>query len=180
MLQFIHQIHSLFLSFLFLLVLLWHLTVSDVRVLFGRNLTFSDVTTVCSTGLSLISLDSLDDVDYVSEPIILSYSLLSEPEVDVFLRSRVSFSMPNKILLTIWAFIYICHFLWLLPLKHDSLMYRVQIKFMKFQRRHLVRDTIALIQYCCNLVPASQFFRKKMKNTPALSPIKNAASLIAI
>ena len=34
---------------------------------------------------------------------------------------------------------YICHFPWLLPLKHDSMTYQVQIKFMNFQRRYLVR-----------------------------------------
>ena len=35
--------------------------------------------------------------------------------------------------------LYICHFLWLLPFKHDSMTYQVQIKFMNFQRRYLVR-----------------------------------------
>ena len=86
-----------------------------------------DVTTVCSTGLSLISLNSLDDVDNVSEPTILSSSSLSEPKVEVSSRSGVSFSMPG------------CHFLWLLPFKHDSMTYQVQIKFVNFQRRYLVR-----------------------------------------
>ena len=53
------------------------------------------------TGLSLISLNSLDDVNNVSEPTILSSSSLSEPKVEVSLRSGVSFSMPGKILLAI-------------------------------------------------------------------------------
>ena len=46
-----------------------------------------DVSTVCSTGLSLISLNSLDDVDNASEPTILSSSSLSEPEVKLFSQS---------------------------------------------------------------------------------------------
>ena len=60
-----------------------------------------DVSTVCSTGLSLISLNSLDDVDNVSEPTIRSSSSLSEPKVEVSSRSGVPFSMPDKILLAI-------------------------------------------------------------------------------
>ena len=70
------------------------------RVLFRPYLDV-DVSTVCSTGLSLISLNSLDDVDNVSEPTILSSSLLSEPKVEVSSPSGVSFSMPDKILLAI-------------------------------------------------------------------------------
>ena len=35
--------------------------------------------------------------------------------------------------------LYICQFLWLLPFKHDSMAYQVQIKFTNFQRRYLVR-----------------------------------------
>ena len=70
------------------------------RVLFRPYLDV-DVTTVCSTGLSLISLNSIDDVDNVSEPTILSSSSLSEPEVEVFSQSGVSFYMPDKILLAI-------------------------------------------------------------------------------
>ena len=70
------------------------------RVLFRPYLDV-DVTTVCSTGLSLISLNSLDDVDNNSEPRILSSASLSEPKVEVSLRSGVSFSMPDKILLAI-------------------------------------------------------------------------------
>ena len=35
--------------------------------------------------------------------------------------------------------LYICQFLWLLPFKHDSMTYQVQIKFTNFQRRYLVR-----------------------------------------
>ena len=70
------------------------------RVLFGLYLDV-DVSTVCSTGLSLISLNSLDDVDNVSEPTILFSSSLSEPKVGVSSRSGVSFSMPDKILLVI-------------------------------------------------------------------------------
>ena len=67
------------------------------RVLFRPYLDI-DVSTVCSTGLSLISLNSLDDVDNVSEPTILSSSSLSEPKVDVSSHSGVPFSMPDKIL----------------------------------------------------------------------------------
>ena len=67
------------------------------RVLFRPYLDI-DVSTVCSTGLSLISLNSLDDVDNKSEPRILSSASLSEPKVEVSLRSGVSFSMPDKIL----------------------------------------------------------------------------------
>ena len=70
------------------------------RVLFQPYLDI-DVTTVCSTGLSLISLNSLDDADNNSEPRILSSASLSEPKVEVSLRSGVSFSMPDKILLAI-------------------------------------------------------------------------------
>ena len=72
------------------------------RVLFRPYLDI-DVSTVCSTGLSLISLNSLDDVDNKSEPRILSSASLSEPKVEVSLRSGVSFSMPDKILLAICA-----------------------------------------------------------------------------
>ena len=60
---------------------------NDPCSLLAPNLTFSDVTTVCSTvstGLSLILLNSLDNVDDVLEPTILSNSSLSEPEVEVF------------------------------------------------------------------------------------------------
>ena len=96
------------------------------RVLFRPYLDI-DVSTVCSTGLSLISLNSLDDVDNVAEPRILSSGSLSEPKVNVSSRSGAPFSMPG------------CHFLWLLPFKHDSMTYQVQIKFMNFQRRYLVR-----------------------------------------
>ena len=60
-----------------------------------------DVSTVCSTGLSLISLNSLDDVTNVSEPTVLSSASLSEPKVDVSSRSGVFFSMSGKILLAI-------------------------------------------------------------------------------
>ena len=56
------------------------------RVLFRPYLDV-DVSTVCSTGLSLISLNSLDDVDNASEPTILSSSSLSEPEVKLFSQS---------------------------------------------------------------------------------------------
>ena len=70
------------------------------RVLFRPYLDV-DVSTVCSTGLSLISLNSLDDVDNVSEPTIRSSSSLSEPKVEVSSRSGVPFSMPDKILLAI-------------------------------------------------------------------------------
>ena len=59
---------------------------NDPCSLLAPNLTFSDVTTVCSTvstGLSLILLN-LDNVDDVLEPTILSTSSLSEPEVEVF------------------------------------------------------------------------------------------------
>ena len=73
------------------------------RVLFRPYLDIV-VSTVCSTGLSLLSLNSLDDVDNVSEPTILSPSSLSEPTVSS--RSGVSFSKPDKILLAISAFIY--------------------------------------------------------------------------
>ena len=70
------------------------------RVLFRPYLDV-DVSTVCSTGLSLISLNSLDDVDNASEPTILSSSSLSEPEVKFFFH-KVSFSIvPDKILLAI-------------------------------------------------------------------------------
>ena len=66
------------------------------RVLFRPYLD-TDVSTVCSTGLSLISLNSLDDVDNASEPTILSSSSLSGPEVKLF--HKVSFStVPDKIL----------------------------------------------------------------------------------
>ena len=66
------------------------------RVLFRPHLD-TDVSTVCSTGLSLISLNSLDDVDNASEPTILSSSSLSEPEVNFFFH-KVSFSIvPDKI-----------------------------------------------------------------------------------
>ena len=74
------------------------------RVLFRPYLDIV-VTTVCSTGLSLISLNSLDDVDNNSEATILSTSSLSEPKVEVSSRSGVSFSMPDKTLLAICAFI---------------------------------------------------------------------------
>ena len=36
-------------------------------------------------------------------------------------------------------------------------MYQVQIKFMNFQRRYLVKNTIGLIQCHCNLVPDAEF-----------------------
>ena len=72
------------------------------RVLFRPYLDIV-VSTVCGTGLSLLSLNSLDDVDNVSEPTILSSSL-SEPTVSS--RSGVSFSKPDMILLAISAFIY--------------------------------------------------------------------------
>ena len=75
------------------------------RVLF-RPYIDTDVSTVCSTGLSLISFSSLDDVDNVSEPTILSSSSLSEPKVEVSSRSGVPFSKSDKILLAICAFIY--------------------------------------------------------------------------
>ena len=66
------------------------------RVLFRSHLDIV-VSTVCSTGLSLISLNSLDDVDNASEPTILSSSSLSGPEVKLF--HKVSFStVPDKIL----------------------------------------------------------------------------------
>ena len=65
------------------------------RVLFRPYLDIV-VSTVCSTGLSLLSLNSLDDVDNVSEPTILSSSSLSEPTVSS--RNGVPFSMPDKIL----------------------------------------------------------------------------------
>ena len=55
------------------------------------------------TGLSLISLYSLDDVDNVSEPTILSSSSFSETEDEISSRSGVPFSMPDKILLAICA-----------------------------------------------------------------------------
>ena len=60
---------------------------NDPCSLLAPNLTFSDVTTVCSTvstGLSIILLNSLDNVDNVLEPTILSTSSLSGPEVEVF------------------------------------------------------------------------------------------------
>ena len=72
------------------------------RVLFRPHLDIV-VSTVCSTGLSLISLNSLDDVTNVSEPTVLSSASLSEPKVDVSSRSGVFFSMPGKILLAICA-----------------------------------------------------------------------------
>ena len=50
------------------------------RVLFRPYLDV-DVSTVCSTGLSLVSLNSIDDVDNVSGPTILSSTSLSEPKV---------------------------------------------------------------------------------------------------
>ena len=50
-----------------------------------------------------ISLNSLDDVGNVSEPLILSSSSLSEPKVEVSSRSGVPFSMPDKILLAIYT-----------------------------------------------------------------------------
>ena len=55
------------------------------------------------TGLSLISLYSLDDLDDVSESTIRSSSSFFEPDVEVSSRSAVSFSMPDKILLAIFA-----------------------------------------------------------------------------
>ena len=68
------------------------------RVLFRPYLDV-DVSTVCSIqGCPFISLNSLDDVDNVSEPTILSSASLSEPKVEVSSRSGVSFSMPDKIL----------------------------------------------------------------------------------
>ena len=107
------------------------------RVLFRPYLD-TDVSTVCSTGLSFISFNSLDDVDNVSEPTILSSSSLSEPEVEVSSRSGVPFSKSDKILLAICAFIYDT-FSGFFPVFHDSMTYQVQIKFMNFQRRYLVR-----------------------------------------
>ena len=106
------------------------------RVLFRPYLD-TDVSTVCSTGLSLISFNSLDDVDNVLEPTILSSSSLSEPKVEVSSRSGVPFSMPDKILLAICT-LYMTLSL-AIPLKHNSMTYQVQIKFMNFQRRYLVR-----------------------------------------
>ena len=53
------------------------------------------------TGLSLISLSSLDDVNNVSKPTVLSSSSLSEPKVEVCSRSGVVFSTADKILLAI-------------------------------------------------------------------------------
>ena len=55
------------------------------------------------TGLSLISLCSLDDLDDVSESTIRSSSSFFEPDVEVSSRRAVSFSMPDKILLAIFA-----------------------------------------------------------------------------
>ena len=70
------------------------------RVLFRPYLDV-DVSTVCSTGLSLVSLNSIDDVDNVSGPTILSSTSLSEPKLKVSSRNGVSFSMPDKIVLAI-------------------------------------------------------------------------------
>ena len=52
------------------------------------------------------TLNSLDDVDNVLQPTTPSSSSLSEPKVEVSWQSGVSFSMPDKILLAICAFIY--------------------------------------------------------------------------
>ena len=108
------------------------------RVLFRPYLDV-DVSTICSTGLSLISINSLDDVDNVSEPTILSFPLHH------FLSPKLKFlhavgSLSPCLIRSCWRYVlYICHLLWLLPLKHDYMTYQVQIKFMKFQRRYLVR-----------------------------------------
>ena len=75
------------------------------RVLFRPYLNI-DVSTVCTTELSLILLNSIDDIDNVSEPTILSSSSFSEPKVEVPSRGGVSFSKPDKILLAKCAFIY--------------------------------------------------------------------------
>ena len=106
------------------------------RVLFRPHLD-TDVSTVCSTGLSLISLNSIDDVDNVSESTILSSSSLSEPKVEVF--HPVESLSPCLIRSCLRYVLHICHLPWLLPLKHDYMTYQVQIKFMNFQRRYLVR-----------------------------------------
>ena len=99
---------------------------NDPCSLLAPNLTFSDVTTVCSTvstGLSLILLN-LYNVDNVLEPTILSTSSLSESEVEVFFSKW-------RLFLHAWydpasnMCLYKCHFPWRLPLKHDSMMYQV-------------------------------------------------------
>ena len=82
------------------------------RVLFRPYLDI-DVSTVCSTALSLISLNSLDDIGNVSEPTVLSSSSLSEPKVEVSSRNGVLASIPNKICQAICVFIY-------MPLSLDS------------------------------------------------------------
>ena len=68
------------------------------RVLFRPYLDI-DVSTVCSTGLSLISPKSLDDVDNVSEPTILSSSSLSEPKVVALQQSSFSYWYCCSVLL---------------------------------------------------------------------------------
>ena len=102
---------------------------------FGRNLTL--MCPLYAVQGCHISLNSLDDVGNVSEPTILSSSSLSEPKVEVSSSSGVPFSMPDKILLAICT-LYMTLSL-AIPLKHNSMTYQVQIKFMNFQRRYLVR-----------------------------------------
>ena len=65
-----------------------------------------DVTTVCRTGLSLMAQFSDNVSEPTMTPAILSFTSLSESEVEVSLQSAVSFFKPNKILLAICAFIY--------------------------------------------------------------------------
>ena len=89
--SFIRFTHSFFLSSFFLFCMTRNcLRRRKTRVLFRPHLDI-DGSTVRSTGLSLISLNSLDDVDNVSEPTILSSSPLSDTKLK-FLHAVESLS----------------------------------------------------------------------------------------
>ena len=134
----VHSSDSFTLSFFFLLVLPWHVTVSDARrpvFSFGRTLTLMCplyAVQGCHLYHSILSM-----------MLTMLQSLQSFP-LHHFLGPKLSFFTkslsPQCLIRSCQRYVlYICHFLWLLPLKHDSMSYQVQIKFMNFQRRHLVR-----------------------------------------
>ena len=130
---------SFFLSFFFLLVLPWYVTVSDA----GRP--------VFSFGHTLALMCPLyaEQGCHLYRSILLMMltmfqSLQSFP-LHHFLSPKLTFlhaveSLSPCLIRSCQRYVlYLCHFLWLLPFKHDYMTYQVEIKFMNFQRRYLVR-----------------------------------------
>ena len=84
----VHLSDSFTPSVFFVLVLPWHVTVSDAgRPVFSFGSTLTLMCPLYAVQGFHISLNSLDDVDNASEPTILSSSSLSEPEVKLFSQS---------------------------------------------------------------------------------------------